>query len=98
VYEYIREFIGKKGYPPSVREIGEGTGLASSSTVHAHMKQLENKGYIKCNPSEPRALWVVDPPPDGKTELDWFKDECARLQAENEQLRALLNKDGERVE
>ena len=44
IYEYIKQVVHTKGYPPSVREIGEAVGLASSSTVHGHLSRLESKG------------------------------------------------------
>ena len=47
IFEYIKHTVHSKGYPPSVREIGEAVGLASSSTVHGHLSRLEEKGYIK---------------------------------------------------
>ncbi len=56
VLEYVLEHQRKKGYPPSVREIGQALGLRSSSTVHGHLYRLEKKGYIKRDPSKPRAL------------------------------------------
>ena len=49
-----------RGYPPSVREIGEAVGLSSSSTVHNHLNQLESRGYIKRDPTKPRAIEVID--------------------------------------
>lgn len=59
VLDYIREHIGAKGFPPSVREIGEAVGLASSSTVHGHLQRLEEKGYLRRDPTKPRAMEVV---------------------------------------
>lgn len=59
VLDYIREHLGAKGFPPSVREIGEAVGLASSSTVHGHLQRLEEKGYIRRDPAKPRAMEVV---------------------------------------
>ncbi|NLN86491.1 MAG: transcriptional repressor LexA [Syntrophomonadaceae bacterium] len=59
ILEFIQERIKTKGYPPSVREIGEAVGLKSSSTVHAHLVQLEEKGYIKRDPAKPRAIIPV---------------------------------------
>ena len=56
ILEFIEERIKTKGYPPSVREIGEAVGLKSSSTVHAHLVQLEEKGYIRKDPAKPRAI------------------------------------------
>lgn len=59
ILEFIKQEIKKKGYPPSVREIGKAVGLKSSSTVHSHLAQLERKGYIRRNPSKPRAIEVL---------------------------------------
>lgn len=58
---FIKEEVKKKGYPPSVREIGEAVGLASSSTVHGHLARLESKGFIRRDPTKPRAIEVLDP-------------------------------------
>lgn len=60
ILNYIKKVIKTKGYPPAVREIGEAVGLSSSSTVHSHLNQLESKGYIKRDPSKPRAIEVID--------------------------------------
>ena len=60
ILEFIQDRIKTKGYPPSVREIGEAVGLKSSSTVHAHLVQLEDKGYIRKDPSKPRALIPIN--------------------------------------
>lgn len=59
IFEYIKQIVHSKGYPPSVREIGEAVGLASSSTVHGHLSRLEEKGYIKRDPTKPRAIEIV---------------------------------------
>jgi repressor LexA len=56
ILEIIREFTAERGYPPSVREIGERVGLSSSSTIHAHLKALERRGLISRDPTKPRAL------------------------------------------
>jgi len=56
ILETIREFTDERGYPPSVREIGERVGLSSSSTVQSHLKTLERQGLIKRDPTKPRAL------------------------------------------
>jgi repressor LexA len=55
---YITECMSDRGYPPSVREIGEAVGLASSSTVHAHLAVLQREGYLKRDPTKPRAIEV----------------------------------------
>lgn len=56
IYEYIKAVVKEKGYPPSVREICEATGLHSTSTVHAHLKRLEKKGLISRDSMKPRAI------------------------------------------
>jgi repressor LexA len=58
VLQFIDEEVRHRGYPPSVREIGEHVGLSSSSTVHAHLAALQDKGYITRDPTKPRALEV----------------------------------------
>lgn len=60
ILEFIKTEIRLKGYPPAVREIGEAVGLSSSSTVHGHLAQLEEKGYIRRDPTKPRAIEVLD--------------------------------------
>lgn len=60
ILDYIKQEVRKKGYPPSVREIGEAVGLASSSTVHGHLNRLEKKGLIRRDPTKPRAIEVLD--------------------------------------
>lgn len=59
ILDYIIEEIQLKGYPPSVREIGEAIGLKSPSTVHSHLATLEQKGYIRRDKSKPRAIEVM---------------------------------------
>ena len=59
ILDFIIQQIRIKGYPPSVREIGEAVGLQSSSTVHSHLTQLEQKGYIKRDPTKPRAIMIL---------------------------------------
>lgn len=59
ILDYIREEVLQKGYPPSVREIGEAVGLASSSTVHGHLARLEKKGHIRRDPTKPRAIELI---------------------------------------
>lgn len=60
ILEFIKQEIRKKGYPPSVREIGDAVGLLSSSTVHGHLQTLEEKGYIRRDPTKPRAIEILD--------------------------------------
>lgn len=59
IYQYIKRTVQEKGYPPSVREIGNAVGLQSSSTVHGHLAKLEDKGYIRRDPTKPRAIEIV---------------------------------------
>jgi repressor LexA len=60
ILEFIKSKVREKGYPPSVREIGEAVGLASSSTVHGHLDRLEKKGLIRRDPTKPRAIEILD--------------------------------------
>lgn len=57
---FIKNRLREKGYPPSVREIGHAVGLNSSSTVHGHLRRLEEKGYLRRDPTKPRAIEVLD--------------------------------------
>lgn len=60
ILAFIKKNIRQKGYPPSVREIGQAVGLSSSSTVHGYLKKLEAKGYLRRDPTKPRAMEVLD--------------------------------------
>lgn len=60
ILDFIKAEVKDKGYPPSVREIGEAVGLASSSTVHGHLARLEKKGFIRRDPTKPRAIEILD--------------------------------------
>ena len=60
ILEFIKMEIQKKGYPPAVREICNGVSLKSTSTVHSHLEKLEHKGYIRKDPTKPRAIEVLD--------------------------------------
>ena len=62
IYDYIASFIRDQGYPPSVREIGEAVGLKSPSTVHFHIKHLEELGYLSKDGRKGRALTLVERP------------------------------------
>jgi repressor LexA len=59
IFDFVVAYADKHGYPPTVREIGEAVGLASPSTVHAHLANLERAGLLKRDPTKPRALEVV---------------------------------------
>ena len=60
IMDFIKDQVEEKGYPPSVREIALAVGLASSSTVHGHLSRLEEKGYIRRDPTKPRAIEILD--------------------------------------
>ena len=59
IWQFLVEYTDGHGYPPTVREIGEAVGLASPSTVHAHLANLERAGLLKRDPSKPRALDLI---------------------------------------
>jgi repressor LexA len=59
IFDFIKRYASKYGYPPTVREIGKAVGLASSSTVHAHLANLEKSGLLRRNPAKPRAIEVM---------------------------------------
>ena len=60
IFEFIKRYSAKYGYPPTVRDIGKAVGLASSSTVHAHLANLEKSGLLRRDPSKPRAIELLD--------------------------------------
>jgi repressor LexA len=65
IWKFLTDYVDEHGYPPTVREVGEAVGLASPSTVHAHLANLERAGLIKRDPTKPRALELRrDPKPD----------------------------------
>jgi repressor LexA len=59
IFDFIRKYAGKYGYPPTVREIGQAVGLHSSSTVHAHLANLEKIGLLRRDPTKPRAIELL---------------------------------------
>ena|SRR5690625_385430 len=59
IFDYIKSEVEEKGYPPSVREIAKAVGLASSSTVHGHLSRMEAKGFIRRDPTKPRAIEIL---------------------------------------
>ena len=60
IFDFIKRYSAKHGYPPTVRDIGKAVGLASSSTVHAHLANLEKLGLLRRDPSKPRAIEMLD--------------------------------------
>ncbi|MFL5819148.1 MAG: transcriptional repressor LexA [Solirubrobacteraceae bacterium] len=69
IFEFIKRYSAKYGYPPTVRDIGKAVGLASSSTVHAHLANLERIGLLRRDPSKPRALELLDRAVGGMREI-----------------------------
>ena len=59
IFDFIRKYSATNGYPPTVRDIGRAIGLASSSTVHAHLSNLEKVGLLRRDPSKPRAIELI---------------------------------------
>ena len=60
ILDYIKDEILKRGYPPAVREICEAVNLKSTSSVHSHLETLEKNGYIRRDPTKPRAIEICD--------------------------------------
>ena len=60
IWQFLAEYVDAHGYPPTVREIGDAVGLASPSTVHAHLANLERAGLLKRDPTKPRAIELLD--------------------------------------
>jgi repressor LexA len=60
IFDFIKRYSAKYGYPPTVRDIGKAVGLASSSTVHAHLSNLEKIGMLRRDPTKPRAIELLD--------------------------------------
>ncbi len=60
IFDFIKKYSARHGYPPTVRDIGKAVGLASSSTVHAHLANLEKVGLLRRDPTKPRAIEMLD--------------------------------------
>ena len=60
IFDFIKHYSGQHGYPPTVRDIGKAIGLTSSSTVHAHLANLEKLGVLRRDPTKPRAMEILD--------------------------------------
>jgi repressor LexA len=69
IWTFLVEYVDRHGYPPTVREIGEEVGLASPSTVHAHLANLERAGLLKRDPTKPRALELIGREKPGETNV-----------------------------
>jgi repressor LexA len=59
IFDFVKQYVGEHGYPPTVRDIGKAIGLTSSSTVHAHLANLEKLGLLRRDPTKPRAIEVL---------------------------------------
>ena len=59
IFDFVKSYAGDHGYPPTVRDIGKAIGLTSSSTVHAHLANLEKLGLLRRDPTKPRAIEVL---------------------------------------
>ena len=59
IFDFVKRYAGEHGYPPTVRDIGKAIGLTSSSTVHAHLSNLEKLGVLRRDPTKPRAIEVL---------------------------------------
>jgi repressor LexA len=70
IWKFLTDYVDEHGYPPTVREIGEAVGLASPSTVHAHLANLERAGLIKRDPTKPRALELRRDPKSGTSRAE----------------------------
>ena len=84
IWNFLVEYVDRHGYPPTVREIGERVGLASPSTVHAHLANLERAGLLRRDPTKPRALELIgrerrEPQAGAQTGGDEAARDVARL-------------------
>jgi repressor LexA len=69
IFDFIKRYSARYGYPPTVRDIGKAVGLASSSTVHAHLSNLERIGLLRRDPTKPRAIELLDRATSGMRNL-----------------------------
>ena len=77
IWQFLVDYVDRHGYPPTVREIGEAVGLASPSTVHAHLANLERAGLLRRDPTKPRALDLIGHRRESRG-FDENRDEPAR--------------------
>ncbi|QOX63204.1 transcriptional repressor LexA [Anoxybacterium hadale] len=89
ILTYMKEEIKRKGYPPTVREMCTALGIKSTSTTHKDLENLELKGYIKKDPSKPRALMVIDP--ESENEAASVKASSVLPQTENLERRDVID-------
>ncbi len=74
IFDFIKRYSADNGYPPTVRDIGKAVGLASSSTVHAHLANLEKLGLLRRDPSKPRAMELLDRAVEQASRLNPLRD------------------------
>ena len=79
IWNYLVEYVDGHGYPPTVREIGERVGLASPSTVHAHLANLERAGLLRRDPTKPRALELIGRQKEAPTPAQPEREDLQRL-------------------
>jgi repressor LexA len=79
IWQFLVDYVDRHGYPPTVREIGEAVGLASPSTVHAHLANLERAGLLKRDPTKPRALDLIGHRRDSRAERPAHEAELVKL-------------------
>lgn len=77
VLDFMKDEVREKGYPPTVREICTALGIRSTSTVHKDIASLEKQGYLKKDPSKPRALMIVDPQTNERIDQQRLQSEAA---------------------
>lgn len=82
VLDFMKQEILEKGYPPTVREICAALGIKSTSTVHKDIASLERQGYLRKDPSKPRALMIVDPQTNGKMDQETMQRELPSAQTQ----------------
>ena len=94
ILDFIKNEVQMKGYPPSVREIGEAVGLASSSTVHGHLSRLEKKGFIRRDPTKPRAIEILDETKEASSKPDSVNIPIIGKVTAGQPITAIENVDG----
>ena len=85
ILTFVQRYADSHGYPPSVREIGQAMGLTSSSTVHSHLEALARKGFLRRDPSKPRALEILKDgnlPPGERPRKSRFVGQLGKLRAD----------------
>ena len=101
IFDFIKRYSAKYGYPPTVRDIGKAVGLASSSTVHAHLANLERIGVLRRDPTKPRAIEMLDKAAAGVRNLvnpglplvGQVAADHVRLQPENAAMEPIRSRD-----